>query len=155
MGLVILQALILNNIHLAGYATPLLYIYLILKLETETSRNALMLWAFFLGLAVDILSDTPGMNASATVALAFLRPLFLRLFMSREILDNITPSIHAIGLGAFTKYMAVSAMLHHTVLFSIEFFSTAHLGFLLLRIISSTLLTCCCIIAIETMIKKK
>ena len=41
---------------IAGYATPFLYIYLILKFESDVPRNALMLWAFFLGLAVDILS---------------------------------------------------------------------------------------------------
>ena len=73
VGLVLLQVLILNNVHIAGYATPFLYIYLILKFESDVPRNALMLWAFFLGLAVDILSDTPGMNAAATVLLAFLR----------------------------------------------------------------------------------
>ena len=61
VGLVLLQVLILNNVHIAGYATPFLYIYLILKFESETPRNALMLWAFFLGLTVDIFSDTPGM----------------------------------------------------------------------------------------------
>ena len=71
--------LILNNVHIVGYATPFLYIYLILKFESDTPRNALMLWAFFLGLAVDVFSDTPGMNAAATVLLAFLRPTFLRL----------------------------------------------------------------------------
>ena len=45
IGLVLLQVLILNNVHIAGYATPFLYIYLILKFESETPRNALMLWA--------------------------------------------------------------------------------------------------------------
>ena len=58
IGLVLLQVLILNNVHIAGYATPFLYIYLILKFESETPRNTLMLWAFFLGLTVDIFSDT-------------------------------------------------------------------------------------------------
>ena len=83
--LVLLQVLILNNVHIAGYATPFLYIYLILKFESDVSRNTLMLWAFFLGLTVDVFSDTPGMNAAATVLLAFLRPIFLRLFVPRYV----------------------------------------------------------------------
>ena len=33
--LVLLQVLILNNVHIAGYATPFLYIYLILKFESD------------------------------------------------------------------------------------------------------------------------
>ena len=88
IGLVLLQVLILNNVHIAGYATPFLYIYLILKFESDVSRNTLMLWAFFLGLTVDVFSDTPGMNAAATVLLAFLRPTFLRLFVPRDTLDS-------------------------------------------------------------------
>ena len=80
IGLVLLQVLILNSVHIAGYATPFLYIYFILKFSSGTSRNELMLWAFFFGLTIDIFSDTPGMNAAATVLLAFLRPSLLRLF---------------------------------------------------------------------------
>ena len=60
IGLVLLQVLILNNVHIAGYATPFLYIYLILKFESDTPRNALMLWAFFLGLAVDVFPTRQG-----------------------------------------------------------------------------------------------
>ena len=72
IGLVLLQVLILNSVHIAGYATPFLYIYFILKFSSGTSRNELMLWAFFFGLTIDIFSDTPGMNAAATVLLAFV-----------------------------------------------------------------------------------
>ena len=96
--MVLLQVLILNNVHIAGYATPFLYIYLILKFESDTPRNALMLWAFFLGLAVDVFSDTPGMNAAATVLLAFLRPTFLRLFVPRDTLDTLVPAIRTMGI---------------------------------------------------------
>ena len=35
VGLVLLQVLILNNVHIAGYATPFLYIYMILKFESD------------------------------------------------------------------------------------------------------------------------
>lgn len=149
IGLVLLQVLILNNVHIMGYATPFLYIYLILKFESETSRNGLMLWAFVIGLAIDIFSDTPGMNAAATVALAFARPLLLRLFVPRDTLDNIVPSTRSMGVTSFLKYVIAAVALHHTLLLSIEFFSPAHIGTLLLRITTSALLTIICIIAIE------
>ena len=149
VGLVLLQVLILNNVHIAGYATPFLYIYLILKFESETPRNALMLWAFFLGLTVDIFSDTPGMNAAATVALAFLRPTFLRLFVPRDTLENIVPSVKSMGIVPFLKYLIVSVFIHHAILLSF-----AHIGTLLLRIVASALLTVTCIMAIEGVKKK-
>lgn len=154
IGLVLLQVLILNNVHIAGYATPFLYIYLILKFESETPRNTLMLWAFFLGLTVDIFSDTPGMNAAASVALAFLRPTFLRLFVPRDTLGDIVPSIKTMGFASFLKYLVVSVFIQHTILLTIEFFSFAHIGTLLLRIITSMLLTITCILAVEGLRKK-
>lgn len=153
IGLVLLQVLILNNVHIAGYATPFLYIYLILKFESDTPRNALMLWAFFLGLAVDVFSDTPGMNAAATVLLAFLRPTFLRLFVPRDTLDTLVP-IRTMGILPFLKYLVVSVLIHHGLLLTLEFFSFAHIGTLLLRIAASTLLTVTCIMAVEGIRKK-
>ena len=59
IGLVLLQVLILNSVHIAGYATPFLYIYFILKFSSGTSRNELMLWAFFFGLTIDIVCSRP------------------------------------------------------------------------------------------------
>lgn len=154
IGLVLLQVLILNNVHIAGYATPFLYIYLILKFESDTPRNVLMLWAFFLGLAVDVFSDTPGMNASAAVLLAFLRPAFLRLFVPRDMLESFVPAIRTMGILPFLKYLVVSVFVHHAMLLAIEFFSFAHIGTLLLRIATSTLLTVTCIMAVEGIRKK-
>lgn len=152
--MVLLQVLILNNVHIAGYATPFLYIYLILKFESDTSRNVLMLWAFFLGLAVDVFSDTPGMNAAATVLLAFLRPTFLRLFVPRDMLESFVPAIRTMGISPFLKYLIAGVFVHHAMLLTIEFFSFAHIGALLLRIVASTLLTVTCIMAIEGIRKK-
>ena len=153
-GLLLLQVLVLNNIHIAGYATPFLYIYLILKLESGTSRNALLLWAFFLGLAVDVFSDTLGMNAAATVLLAFLRPLLLGLFQPRDVQDSMVPSLQTMGASSFFKYVVACVLVHHSLLFALEFFSLAHVGTLLLRMVMSLALTVVCIMALEGIVKK-
>ena len=105
IGLVLLQVLILNNVHIAGYATPFLYIYFILKFNSGTSRNELMLWAFFFGLTIDVFADTPGMNAAATVLLAFLRPSLLRLFTPRDNLDSFIPSFKTMGITPFLNIL--------------------------------------------------
>lgn len=149
VGLVLLQVLILNNVHIGGYATPFLYVYFILKFASGTSRNELMLWGFAIGLAVDVFSNTPGMNAAATTLLAFVRPLFLRLFTPRDLLDSIVPSFNTMGTSPFLKYMVLSVFVHHLVLLSIEFFSFTSLPLLLLRVAACTLLTVVCIMAIE------
>lgn len=149
VGLVLLQVLILNNVHIAGYVTPFLYVYFILKFASGTSRNELMLWAFFLGLAIDIFSNTPGMNAAATVFLAFVRPTFLRLFTPRDTLDSIIPSIRTMGVASFLKFTVTSVFVHHLILLTIEFFSFSSIPLLLLRVVACTLLTVTCIMAVE------
>lgn len=148
-GLALLQVLILNNVHIGGMATPFLYIYFILKFASGTSRSALMLWGFFLGLTIDIFSNTPGMNAAATTLLAFARPAFLRLFMPRDLPDNIVPSFKTMGAFPFLKFVVISILLHHLALLTIEFFSFISLPMLLLRVVTCALLTFMCIMAIE------
>ena len=58
--LILVQVFILNKIHLFGYATPMLYVWFILTLEAGTGRNKAMLWAFVMGLVIDIFSNTFG-----------------------------------------------------------------------------------------------
>ena len=99
------------------------------------------------------LSDTPGMNAAATVLLAFLRPTFLRLFVPRDTLDTLVPAIRTMGILPFLKYLVVSVLIHHGLLLTLEFFSFAHIGTLLLRI-AARLLTVTCIMAVEGIRKK-
>lgn len=149
VGLMLIQVLILNHIHLFGYATPFLYIYLILKFESGTSRNELMLWAFFLGLGVDMFSNTPGMNAAASVALAFARPLLLRLFTPRDLLESIVPSIRSLGNSNFIKYVVMSVLIHHLILILIEYFSFTSIWLLLLRVVACALFTIVCILCVE------
>lgn len=149
IGLVLLQALILNNVHILGVATPFLYVYFILKFDSGTSRNELMLWGFCIGLAIDIFSNTPGMNAAATVMLAFVRPLFLRLFTPRDNPDSLVPSFKSMGVSSFLKYLIGCVFVHHIMLLTLEFFSFTSIPLLLLRVVSSAILTVTCIMAVE------
>lgn len=148
IGAVLLQVFILNHIHIAGYATPYLYIYFLLKLNAGVSRNVLMFWGFFLGLLIDMFSSTPGLNAASAVLLAFVRQPVLRLFSPKE-LDNVTPSFGSLGTGVFVKYVVVAVLLHHAVLLGLEAFSFFDWPGLLLKIVLSSLFSIICILAIE------
>lgn len=79
-------------------------------------------------------SDTPGMNAAATVLLAFLRPSLLRLFTPRDNQDNLVPSFKSMGITPFLKYTTASVFIHSLALLSIEFFSFSGIWLLLLRV---------------------
>ena len=59
------QVLVFNHIHLFSYATVLLYVYFVVMFPRNYPRWAILLWSFFLGLAVDMFSSTPGMAAAS------------------------------------------------------------------------------------------
>jgi rod shape-determining protein MreD len=155
VGLVLLQALVLNHIHICGIATPFLYIYMILKFPSGMSRNEAMLWAFFLGLIVDIFSNTPGMNTFASVAVAMVRPYMLQLFTPRDMPDSIIPSFKTMGPSSFMKYLTLSILIHCFLLVSIEVFSFSSILLTLLRIVACTLLTVACAVALEGIRRKE
>ena len=73
----------------------------------------------------------------------------LRLFTPRDNLDSIIPSFKSMGITPFLKYTTASVFVHSLALLSIEFFSFTSIWLLLLRVISCTLLTLTCILAVE------
>lgn len=153
VGMILLQSLILNNINAFGYATPYLYIYVILTMEVENSKNSTMLWAFALGLLIDIMSDTPGINAAASVFIAFVRIPILKLYALHESIEQGRPSIKSIGIAAFTKYIVTCILLHHTILTLLFYFDLSNVGDIIIRIIMSSALTILFIIVIDNIRK--
>lgn len=149
LGLVLVQVLLLNNITLFGLATPFLYIYFVLVLDRDIDRNVLMLIAFVLGLLVDVFSNTPGVNAGASVFLAFIRPTLLRLSSPRDEFENFEPSISVLGIWPFFRYVFMGTFAHHTLLFVLEAFSFANAGHLFLRVLCSALLSVTLVMAVE------
>ena len=155
IALVLVQALVLNHVHIAGYATPFAYVYFILSLKCNTPRNVLLLWGFTLGLVVDIFSDTPGMNAAATTLLAFVRPWLINLFMSHDNTGEESPGKQAMGLTSFLGYAVVGILIHHIALLLLDAFSFFNWGMLLLKTLCSTALTTICVLVMDTMQKQR
>ena len=124
IGLVLLQVLVLNHMHINGYATPFFFIYFILKYNSGVSRNVLMIWAFLLGLTVDILGNTPGMNAAAATVLAFMREPVLRLVTLRDSVEDF--EYQEYGILAFLPVYLI-------VYFLILYHFTCHRYFFILQ----------------------
>lgn len=155
IGLVLLQVLILNHIHINGYATPFFFIYMILKYNSGVGRNVLMIWAFLLGLCVDIFGNTPGMNAAAATVLAFMRGPILRLVTLRDNVEVFEPSIRNMGLSSFFRYILLCTLLFCTMLLVIDTFSFLNLPVLLLKIGTDASITMVCIFCAEAIGRKK
>lgn len=152
--LILVQTEVLNHVHIMGYATPLVFIYYILVLNSETPRKSLLFQAFLLGLCVDIFGNTPGMHAAASTFLAFFRPSLLQAQMSRETTDDYEPGIQSMGFAPFLRYVASAVFAFMVVVRVIDAFSFFHWGELLLRIVTDTLVTVVCIMCIDVIRRK-
>lgn len=146
--LVLFQVLLFNRIIIFGYATPILYIYFLIKLPVSRNRFYVIISGFLLGFVTDIFLNTPGMNAAATTLIAAFRALILSMFYPREESENTTPNIYQSSLS-FVKYVMVMVLVHQLFLFFIESFTLLNLGATLMRICTSSLLTIILICALD------
>ena len=153
--LVLLQVLVLNNIQLGGYINPNLYVLFILLLPVEVPGWLLMAVSFFLGLSIDAFTNTPGMNASACVFLAFCRPYLLKIMSPRDGYEtDRPPSIQYMGFSWFIIYASILVFLHHLVLFYVEIFRFTEFFSTFLRVILSTVITVSLILLAEFLLFK-
>jgi rod shape-determining protein MreD len=154
--LVIIQVFLLNNIRINGYINPYLYVLFILWLPFETPGWLLLLSSFFLGLTVDLFTHTPGMNAAASVFMAFLRPSVIRLLTgSKAIEPGISPGIKDMGFNWYFAYSLILIFLHHVFLFYIEIFRFAEFFQTLYRVLLSTISTLILVLVVEYLFMKK
>lgn len=155
--LVLLQVLLLNNINLTGYGiTPFFYIILIILLPFETPGWILLLSAFFLGLTIDMFSDTGGIHASASVFTAFLRPLILRILSMRDgYAPETRPVILHYGFSWFLKYACTLIFIHHFVYYLMLEFSFAGFMITFLKVLITSFLTLILILISQYLIFRK
>lgn len=137
----LLQVLALNHIHLFGYATPFLFIYLILINDVSSTPADRMLWAFFMGLVTDIFSSTPGMHAASATLLAYIQPWLLGLFVSLDKKDQFAPGVETMNTRQFFLYLTAGTLVHHICYFLLKTFSFQDWRVLILRIVASMVLT--------------
>ena len=136
-----LQVLFLNRICLFGYVTPLFYIWMIARFDSSMSRTSILLWAFFLGLSIDIFSGTPGLNAAAATLVAMFQPGIVKLFVPLDRHDVLLPCSASMGGRQFAGYLLLITALHHTVYFILLSIPLGDWTVLVLKVVFSTLLT--------------
>lgn len=136
-----LQVLFLNRIALFGYATPLFYIWMIARFDNAMTRSGVLLWAFFLGLLIDLFSGTPGLNAASATLLAMFQPGIVKLFVPLDRYDVIVPGSASMGGRPFIGYLLLLTTLHHTVYFILRSIPLGDWPVLVLKIVFSTIMT--------------
>ncbi|MDR1114776.1 MAG: rod shape-determining protein MreD [Tannerella sp.] len=147
---VLLQVLIMNNIHLFKFVTPFIYIYVLLKLPVDMTRSSVIMLSFLLGLVVDIFSNTFGMHAAACSFAGFIRrPLLERFVDVKDLPEGSLPSYRLFGYGNFIRYAFTLTVFHHLALFVIESFTFFQPLQMIMKMVSAILFSLLLILVME------
>lgn len=148
--LVLVQVLILNNIHFFSLATPFLYIYFILKIPIRTSSSWVVFLSFLIGVSVDILSNTGGLHAASSTLVGLVRQPLILLFANEDVPEDTAPSFRTFGPWPFFRFVCSITLIHHLALYAIESFTFFDPLYLLMRIFFSSALTIVLIYILES-----
>ena len=152
--LLLVQALVLNHIILFGCATPLLYVYFVISFRRGYPKWGMLLWAFLMGLALDMFSNTPGVAASTLTLLALVQPYYLELFLQRDADEDFRPAIFSMGLSRYSVFALSLTFLYCLLYFTVETFTFFNWLQWLLSVVSSTLLTFVLLLVVDNFRKK-
>jgi hypothetical protein len=154
ISLVLIQVLIFNQVQFSGFFNPYVYVLFIILLPLSTPRYAVLILAFVLGLIIDIFSNSLGVHSAATVFVAYVRPLVIRVISNREDDKSDYPGLNQNKLAWFINYVVFMVLIHHTLLFYLEVYTFANFFNTLYRVILSSLFSTIVIVLSQFLVFK-
>jgi rod shape-determining protein MreD len=138
--LIAVQIIIFNNMNFLGYISPYPYILFIILYPVNGNKSGLLVASFFLGLIMDMFSNSGGIHTTACVILAYYRPYLFKFsfglsyeYQTVKLNDVVTPERFS--------FILLSVLIHHFILFTLEAFKFSFILDILLRTILSTVFT--------------
>ena len=139
VSLVLAQVLIFSQVQFGGFFNPYVYILFIILMPLSAPRYLVLILAFVMGFIIDIFSNTLGVHSAATVFIAYMRPLVIRIISNREDDKSDYPGLHQNKLIWFVSYVAIMVLLHHLILFYLEVYTFANFFNTLFRVVLSSI----------------
>lgn len=141
MVFVLAQAIVLGRIHLFGVATPLFYVYFVIQFPRNYPKWANLLWSFFLGLFIDVFSNTPGLAAASLTLIAAIQPYCLEVFVPRDSAEDLKPALSTLGPTRYSYYLVFLVLMYCLVFYSLELFTFFDLEYWGLCVVGSAAIT--------------
>ena len=138
--LLTIQILLFNNINLFGYINPYPYLLFILLYPVNGNKSLLLLSSFTIGLLLDVFLNSGGVHAAASLLLAFVRPSLFKFsfglsyeYQTVKIADKLSPER--------ITFLFLAVIIHHFVLFSLEYYRFSLIAEIFVRTLSTTIFT--------------
>ena len=137
-----LQAMVFNQLNIGFGIHLMIQPLYIMLLPFELTVIPMMGIAFLMGLVIDIISNTYGLNTSSLVLMAYLRPIVFKFYGPREGYDPLKePTSQDMGASWFTVVYGILLGLHSFWFFLLEIFELGRIGFILQKTIFSGVLS--------------
>jgi len=125
--LILAQGLVFNKFDFLGVYDPYISVVFILIFPVKISRISFLIISFFFGLSLDYFSNSLGLNATAFIIIAYLKPSIMN-FVFGNFYDPYGVKMikhYIIESTIYQKilYVFIIIFLHHLIIFSLESFS--------------------------------
>jgi rod shape-determining protein MreD len=137
----ILQVLLFDQLQLWGACHPYIYILCLLMLPITLPHNVDMVIGAAVGLIMDIFCNSLGIHMAACILIMFIRPYLLGGIVNDKDRLNEQITLHTLGLEAMVKYVAILVVIHHFTVFALAAWSWAHILFVLIETLVSSVVT--------------
>ncbi len=141
IGLILLQIIVLNNINFLGYINPYFYIFFIFLYPIRKDDVSILILSFLLGLFIDVFSDSGGINAAATLFIAFIRIPVLQSVIGKREIEYGTMTIFKLPFPKMFLYVLVLTFIHHFIVFGMEYFKWSKFGIILINTFLTSIFT--------------
>ncbi|MCH8545599.1 MAG: hypothetical protein LAT54_02600 [Cryomorphaceae bacterium] len=138
---ILLQVLVLNNVQLFGFMVPYYYPIIILALPATMNQHYILIFAALTGFIIDMFEHTGALHASATLIMAYLRPVILRLISTQSGRELPELSLQALGIKNFLLLSSIGIFVHHFSLFFVDALRFSNIDITFIRALYSTLLS--------------
>ncbi len=153
--LVLLQVLVFNNISFFGYINPMPYVLWLLLFPLKKDKIVYLLGAFLIGLTIDFFSNSGGIQAMASVFIAYIRLATLKILFQKKDVDFSSFMIRTMPTTKLIYYTVILVFLHHFIVFCFEFFDLSRMGSILKHTFATSLFTLfLCMIGISLFVKR-
>lgn len=133
--------------------TPLFFVYYVITYPSKMPKWLGLPLAFFLGVAIDMFSNTPGLSSASLTLTAFIQPYLLQLYQDKESRDDLSPSIATMGWMKFSTFSFFLTTVFCIVYFTLDAFNFDHILLWLCATGGSWLLTYIFILVIDSVKK--
>ena len=137
----LLQVLLFDQLQLWGACHPYIYILCLLMMPITLPHNVDMLIGALVGLVMDVFCNSLGVHTAACILVMFVRPYLIGALVNDKDRLNEQISLRSIGMEAILRYVVIMVIIHHLMVFALAAWSWAHIGFVLLETLVSSLVT--------------